>query len=284
VVSLVTFSFLSIFFYKTNVWSVIFNFPCSSQQKLPEQLVAFQLRQNTATRTPAVSQENHSNILLGVGSSCVTVRSPGSVQSLPTIKLQDYMTPSPVTKECPAKVSSLSISAKSIYSSPVASLKAASSSASDKSILPSPIEKVGNAPPPCSRVRSALSPLGVYSGVVLHASPCVSMKSTSLGNVEIISALLQQNDGAAAASNVSTTNLLMPTSLVREVIDLPAEHLQHGGSESPVAKKPMNRLIDAVSIKIFLTPVIVHAILQTILQNSVVLYLSSGVLFITSRA
>jgi hypothetical protein len=110
------------------------------------------------------------------------------------------------------------------------------------------------------------------------------MKSTSLGNVEIISALLQQNDGAAAASNVSTTNLLMPTSLVREVIDLPAEHLQHGGSESPVAKKPMNRLNDAVSIKIFLTPVIVHAILQTILQNSVVLYLSSGVLFITSRA
>jgi hypothetical protein len=45
------------------------------------------------------------------------------------------------------------------------------------------------------------------------------MKSTSLENVEIISALLQQNDGAAAASNVSTTNLLMPTSLVREETD-----------------------------------------------------------------
>jgi hypothetical protein len=76
----------------------------------------------------------------------------------------------------------------------------------------------------------------------------------------------------------------MPTSLVREETDLPAEHLQHGGAESPVAKKPMNRLIHAVRIKKFLTPVIVHAILQTILQNSVVLYLSSCALFITSRA
>jgi hypothetical protein len=82
--------------------------------------VAIQLRQNTATRTPAVSQGNHSNILPGVGSSCVTVRSQGSVQSLPSNKLQDYRTPSLVTKECPTKVSSLSTSAKSIYSSPVA--------------------------------------------------------------------------------------------------------------------------------------------------------------------
>jgi hypothetical protein len=63
--------------------------------------------------------------------------------------------------------------------------------------------------------------------------------------------------------------LLIPTSLVREEADLPAEHLQHGGAESPVAKKPINRLIDAVSIKRFLTSVTVHAILQTILQNSV---------------
>jgi hypothetical protein len=62
---------------------------------------------------------------------------------------------------------------------------------------------------------------------------------------------------------------LIPTSLVREEADLPAEHLQHGGAESPVAKKPINRLIDAVSIKRFLTSVTVHAILQTILQNSV---------------
>jgi hypothetical protein len=96
---------------------------------------------------------------------------------------------------------------------------------------------------------------------------------------------LQQNNGAAAAPNGSTTNLLMPTSLLQaETADLPAQDLHHGRAETPVAKMPINHLIDAVSIKKSLTSVTVHAILQTILNNSVVLYLSSGALFITGRA
>jgi hypothetical protein len=48
----------------------------------------------------------------------------------------------------------------------------------------------------------------------------------------------------------STTNLLMSMSLLRaETTHLPGEDLQHGRAETPVGKKPINRLIDAVSIK-----------------------------------
>jgi hypothetical protein len=280
----------------------------------------------------------------------VSVRSPGSVQSLPSNKLQDYRTPSPVTKESPAEVSSPYTSAKSKCSSTVAKpgavigaspsassfismpgLKVASPSASVHSTQPAPVAmsglqatlpssparstspstvaktgKLNVATPPasvsthpsptekvgfvqaatlCSPVISALSSMSVNSEAVLVTSPFVSVKSTSSENVETISALLQQNNGEAAAPNGSTTNLLMPTSLLRaEAADRPAQDLHHGRAETPVAKTPINRLIDAVSIKRSFTSVAFHAILQTILHNSVVLYLSPGVLFITGRA
>ncbi|KAK3143161.1 hypothetical protein QOZ80_4BG0359230 [Eleusine coracana subsp. coracana] len=129
-------------------------------------------------------------------------------------------------------------------------VKVASSPAS-VSTLPSPIKKVGfaQAASPYYPPKSALSSLGANSEVVLVASPCASMKSTSSENIETVSALLQQNNAAAAAatSNGSATDLLMPSSVIQaETTDLQAEDLQHGRAETPVVKKPIDRLIDAV--------------------------------------
>jgi hypothetical protein len=93
--------------------------------------------------------------------------------------------------------------------------------------------------------------------------------------VEVISMVLAKKD--------QMEEMYTPL-LQAETTHLPAEDLQHGRAETPVGKKPINRLIDAVSIKRFLTSLTVNAILQTILQNSVIFYLSSGAIFITSRA
>ncbi|GJN12019.1 hypothetical protein PR202_ga30262 [Eleusine coracana subsp. coracana] len=124
-----------------------------------------------------------------------------------------------------------------------------SSSPASVSTLPSPIKKVGvaQAASPYYHPKSARSSLGTNSEVVLVASPCASMKSTSSENIETVSALLQQNNAAAAAtSNGSATDLLMPSSVIQvETTDLQAEDLQHGRAETPVAKKPIDRLIDA---------------------------------------
>ncbi|TVT99752.1 hypothetical protein EJB05_54858, partial [Eragrostis curvula] len=116
--------------------------------------------------------------------------------------------------------------------------------------LPSPIEKDGfaQAASPYSLVKStATSPPGANSGVVLVASPCASMKSTESENVENVSALLQHNNAAVVVADGSITKPLMPSSSLQAVTGgAQAENLQHGGAATPVPKKPINRLIDAV--------------------------------------
>ncbi|RLM75563.1 hypothetical protein C2845_PM15G00880 [Panicum miliaceum] len=191
--------------------------------------------------------------------------------------------PSPFSTPSGAKATaSSSVSVKSTLSSPVAKpsvVKVASSCASVNSTLPSCFAESASiqAVSPCASAKSTLLPSSpvAKSGVIETTSsvtnsgcdpvalPCPSVHPTSSDNFERFYALLLQDisDTTSAQTvvggtetnaetcfkQVPTIKPIMPASpLLAETVDHQAEDNEHPRNEIPVAKKPIDRLLDAV--------------------------------------
>ncbi|OEL17803.1 hypothetical protein BAE44_0021178 [Dichanthelium oligosanthes] len=212
---------------------------------------------------------------------CCTLTSSPVVQSgnvkvsSPSVSLKST-SPSPVATPAAKAAASSSVSVKSTLPSPVAKpgvVKVASPCASVNSTLPSAFADSASiqAASPCASAKSTLpSPFAnsvvieatssvTNSGRVPVASPCPSVQPTSSENIESFSALLlQDNSGTAGAQaaaggtatkegngskQVTTTKPIMPASPLQA--ETPEDN-EHPGNEKSVAKKPIDRLLDAV--------------------------------------
>ncbi|KAF8641575.1 hypothetical protein HU200_067765 [Digitaria exilis] len=134
-----------------------------------------------------------------------------------------------------------------------ASIQAASPSSSAKSTVPSPSEMSG--------VIEATAPV-TNSGCAPVAFPCPAVQPTSSENDVIFSDLLLQDNSAAASAlavveetatqaeedsrEVAAIKPIIPASPLQAETADPAEYNKHPGNELPIAKRPIDRLLDAV--------------------------------------
>ncbi|KAL6653099.1 hypothetical protein ACP70R_012024 [Stipagrostis hirtigluma subsp. patula] len=233
----------------------------SNQQKLPLQtmdgsisqisqtvLATTPMRQNVVTTTPPARQKTHSNQSHIVTSPCIAINSPGALLSSPSNDVEVCCRPSPIAKSGVAQV-------PSPYASPISALQ----SATDKQGM------IAAASSPCASVKSTLTPNIKNSGVLAAVSPCTSVKSTLPLNVtknsgvaslcdsvkslpskdgDSISPLLAHcNAPEAEVHKVTPTKLMTPASPGQaQTAFAEAEDR----AETLVAKKPIDRLLDAV--------------------------------------
>lgn len=175
------------------------------------------MRQNVVG-TPSAGQKTHSNQLQGVTIPRFSTKSPGVSQSSPINEVGLFCKRSPIDK-----------------------LEVASPTMSLNSTLASTVEKSGflAAVSPCASVKSA-SPSDIKkSGIVPVASP--SYRDSSF--------LLHNNAEVNGCNQTTPTKLLTPDSPCQTQKPVgEAEDQEYGGAETLVTKKPIDRLIAAVSI------------------------------------
>ncbi|KAL6653100.1 hypothetical protein ACP70R_012025 [Stipagrostis hirtigluma subsp. patula] len=175
----------------------------------------------------------------------------GTKVASPSTSLESTL-PSPIAKPCAEKVAFPSASVKSTLPSPATKpgVSKVPSPSSSVSTVPSPVVNSGVIQPasPCVVVKSTLPSSVVNSGVVPAASPYASLKSTSLENVENASAcLLHDNEAATKCSKqITPTKPTIPASLQAQTTDLQAYDQEFDKTETPMAKKPIEHLIDIV--------------------------------------
>ncbi|CAO2041664.1 unnamed protein product [Urochloa humidicola] len=210
----------------------------SNQQKLPADETIGEMRQNIVT-TPSARKKTHSKQMQGLTSPCFSIKSPGALQSPPINDNGLSRMPSPVDKSRVASPNSL---LKSRSQSPIANPEVpavASPCLSAKSTLTSTVEKLGSvaAASPCSSVKSSSPSAIAKLGILPVASPCNSDSS-----------FLRHNNAAVNGCNQTTpTKLLTPGPPYQT--QAPAgqsEDQEQAGAETPVDKKPIDRLIAAV--------------------------------------
>ncbi|RCV32593.1 hypothetical protein SETIT_7G015500v2 [Setaria italica] len=238
-------------------------FPEKSRGSL--QSLPIDKRQECCTLTPSPISKSG---VLNVSSPSASLKSttpspdatPGAAKAEASSSVSVKFTlPSPVTTSGVVKVSSSYASVNSTFPSAIAesaTIQAATPCASANSALPSPFAKSG--------VIEATSSV-TNSGCAPFALPCPSMHSTSSEDIESLYALLLQDNsdpsGAQAAvggtaiktvnvsKQVTTTKPIMQASPIEaETADHQAEDNLHPRNEILVAKKPIDRLLDAVRI------------------------------------
>uniref|UniRef100_K3YEU2 Uncharacterized protein n=1 Tax=Setaria italica TaxID=4555 RepID=K3YEU2_SETIT len=203
------------------------------QQKLSADESIDQVRQNVVT-TPSAEKKTDSKQLQEVKGPCFSIKSPGALQS------------SPITDVGLSCV--LSLTDKSGVASPNALLKSRSQSSiahpvviavaspclSTKSTLTSTVDKLGfvAGASSCSSVKSASPSAIAKSGILPVASPSDGDSSSLL-----------HNNGAVNCCNLTPDPPCQTHTPAGQ-----AEDQEHGGAETPVAKRPIDRLVAAVSL------------------------------------
>ncbi|CAL5028872.1 unnamed protein product [Urochloa decumbens] len=210
----------------------------SNQQKLTADESIGQMKQNVLT-TPSAQMKTHSKQMQGLTSPCFSIKSPGALQSPPINDHGLCCTPSPVDKSRVASPNSLlKPTSQSLIANPGV-LAVASPCLTAKSTLASTVEKLGFVPAasPCLSVKSS-SPAAIAKlGILPAASP--SNNDSSF--------LLHKNAAVYGCNQTTPTKLLTPDSPCKK--QTPAgqsEDQEQARAETPVAKKPIDRLIAAV--------------------------------------
>ncbi|KAM0906050.1 hypothetical protein ACQ4PT_017014 [Festuca glaucescens] len=118
---------------------------------------------------------------------------------------------------------------------------------------PSSISSLGTLQSWSTSMLECLSPSPVTMPVVAPASPCAPVMSTSSKDVDSTSALLLHDNAGAAALKANSSNQVTPSKLTMSASPLQAEitagleeDQARGGDRTPVTKKPIDRLIDAM--------------------------------------
>lgn len=192
------------------------------------------MRQNIVT-TPSAGPETHSNQLQGVASPYFSQKSLGPLQSSLTNDVELCCTRSPITE---FGVASPDVFLESTTQSPTTKkgvVAAASPCVSVKSAV-ALVKRTG--------FEAAASP----SALVKSASPLVIAKSgivpVALTSDRYSSFFLQNNAVVNDCNQATTTKLLTPTPTSGQV-----EDQEHVKAETQMAKKPIDRLIAAVSLE-----------------------------------
>ncbi|KAK3145323.1 hypothetical protein QOZ80_4AG0327320 [Eleusine coracana subsp. coracana] len=223
-----------------------------NQRKQPADASICQTRQNFVTITPPAHPKTDSRDLQGVGSPCFSVKSPGELLSSPTNDVGVCCTPSSIARSGVVQVASPYSSPNSTMQSPIAkpgAVVAASPCASLKSSLTSTNDKskILATASPCSTVKSTLLSNAAKSGVVPVTSPCDSVKSTAPDDIN---------------NQVTAPQLIVPASLcVAQTADSQAEGEVCVIAKTPLAKKPIDRLLDAVRAS---SPSVLHSSVNSI--------------------
>ncbi|KAK3143162.1 hypothetical protein QOZ80_4BG0359240 [Eleusine coracana subsp. coracana] len=232
-----------------------FNGTKSSQKNQPKQPAdasMCQTRQNFVTISPPAHPKTDSRDLQGVGSPCFSVKSPGDLLSSPTNDVGACCTPSPLARSGVVQVSSPYSSPNSTMQSPIAkpgAVVAASPCASLKSslTLTNDKSKILATASPCSTVKSTLLSNAAKSGLVPVTSPCDSVKSTAPDDIN---------------NQVTPPQLIVPASLcLAQTADSQAEDEVCVIAKTPLAKKPIDRLLDAVRAS---SPSVLHSSVNSI--------------------
>ncbi|KAF8647272.1 hypothetical protein HU200_065419 [Digitaria exilis] len=203
-----------------------------------------QMRQNVVT-TQSAGQKTRSNQLQGVTSPRFSMKSPGVSQSSPVNEV--------------GRLGKLS---------PIDMLEVVSPNALLTSRSQSPVAKLGIVadPSPTVSLNSTLTSTVEKSGFLAAASPCASVKSASpsdnkkSGIIPAISPsdrdssfLLHNNAEGNGCNQITPTKLLRPDPPCQtQTPAVQAEDQKRSGAQAPVAKKPIDRLIAAVSLAYFL--------------------------------
>ncbi|TKW03044.1 hypothetical protein SEVIR_7G040000v4 [Setaria viridis] len=203
----------------------------SYQQKLSADESIDQVRQNVVT-TPSVEKKTDSKQLQEVKGPCFSIKSPGALQSSPITDVGLSCVLSLTDKSGVASPNALLKSrSQSSISHPVV-IAVASPCLSTKSTLTSTVDKLGfvAGASSCSSVKSASPSAIAKSGILPVASPSDGDSSSLL-----------HNNGAVNCCNLTPDPPCQTHTPAGQ-----AEDQEHGGAETPVAKRPIDRLVAAV--------------------------------------